>query len=115
MKTVKNELIVFYDVDETLILSKESSDYDDVQIVCPYSSGTLTYKEHKRHTKLLRDHKARGMFIVVWSAAGHAWAETVVKSLGLEPFVDLVMSKPRAYVDDLQASEVLGPRIYLKD
>jgi len=68
---------------------------------------------HNGHIKILKDRKARGSFIVVWSAGGYAWANAVVKALGLEEYVDLVMTKPHAYVDDKQAAEIMGERIYL--
>ena len=62
---------------------------------------------------MLKDRKARGATIHVWSANGYQWALAVVRALELEAYVDFVQSKPTMYVDDLQASEILGERLYL--
>lgn len=114
MKRIDNESPVFFDVDSTLIMWKKiSSDEDTVKIVHPYSGETTIHSWHKPHVKILRDRKARGAFVVVWSAGGNAWAEAVVKALGLEDCVDLVMTKPVLYVDDRPAEEWMGERLYL--
>lgn len=49
----------------------------------------------------------------MWSAGGGEWAEAVVKALGLEKYVDLVMNKPSWYYDDKEAKDWMGKRIYL--
>jgi hypothetical protein len=51
---------------------------------------------------------------MVWSAGGVQWAKTVVNTLGLADYVDLIITKPSKFVDDLPADQVLGQRIYLK-
>lgn len=53
--------------------------------------------------------------MVVWSAGGWDWAEAVVKTLKLENFVDLVISKPTWTYDDLQPSEFIPKPQWMKD
>jgi len=62
----------------------------------------------------MRRHKIRGSTIIVWSAGGAAWAKKAVEALGIEELVDIIMCKPRWYVDDLPADEWMK-RNYLED
>lgn len=114
---VANESVMTFDVDETLVLWRDASPDDDtVSVPCPHSDGNplVVLVKHRPHIKLLKNHAARGTAIIVWSAGGYEWARAVVLALGLEDCVHFIMSKPRAYVDDLPAAEILGERIYLK-
>lgn len=49
-----------------------------------------------------------GQIVIVWSAGGYKWAESVVKSLGLSLFVDVAMSKPTWYYDDIPCQKWMG-------
>ncbi len=114
MKTLKSESVIFVDVDQTLIIwGKIKKDKKSVAITSPYSGEQHLVMIHTAHVKILKDRKARGSTIIVWSANGHAWAEVVVKALKLEEYVDIAMSKPYAYMDDKKAKEIMGERIYL--
>lgn len=120
----EKENIVCYDVDDTLVMwgSNFDSPYDDNGVIDPkrkafidpYDNSTNYLTPHKKHIGLLKKHKGRGCMVVVWSAAGVKWAESIIKELGLEEYVDVVTTKPSKYVDDLPGSEILGTRIYLK-
>lgn len=122
MKKIKNENIVAYDVDDTLVMWDHLFDrpHDNglgeqaQAFIDPYDNSTNYLFPHKKHIALLRKHKGRGCYVRVWSAAGVEWAEAVIKQLGLEEFVDSVETKPSKYVDDLPGNEILGTRIYLK-
>lgn len=111
MLYLENEMIVYFDCDDTLVMHQINN--NKIEIKDPYSNTSCFLTPHKRHIKLLKDFKSRGYTVVVWSAAGAKWANEVVKSLDLKDSVDLVISKPLKFVDDLPASEVLGSRIYL--
>ncbi len=112
----KNENVVCYDVDETLVLWFNDCDPSKkISITCPYSGAPTLLKPHARHIDLLKKHHGRQNYVIVWSAAGTLWAEAVVKALGIEAYVDEIMTKPSKYVDDLPGNEILGPRIYLTD
>lgn len=114
MNTVKNEQVIFIDVDDTLIIwGKIKRGQKAVAVTNPYDGHQEIVRAHLGHIKILKDRKARGAHIIVWSAGGYAWAGAVVKALGLEKYVDHVMSKPIMYIDDLEAKDILGERLYL--
>lgn len=116
MKIVENEMIVAFDVDDTLVMWHSKVDpINKIQIINPYGGSETWLKPHKRHIELLKEYKGRGMTIIVWSAAGYKWAESVVNSLGIQDYVDLIMTKPGKLVDDLSVQEIFTTRIYLKD
>lgn len=114
MKIIKNEMNIYFDVDDTLVIwGKAKPGEKVIAITDPYDGSQHYLRPHAGHIKVLRDRKTRGATIHVWSASGWQWAETVVRALGLEEHVDFVLSKPTMYVDDLEAHEILGERLYL--
>lgn len=114
MKVVSKESTIFIDCDDTLVMWGKAKRGQKVVAVTNTLDGSQDYlRPHKGHIKILKDRKARGSFIVVWSAGGYAWAESVVKALKLQDYVDLVMTKPHAYVDDKKSEEFMGEHIYL--
>lgn len=115
MNTITNEQVIFVDVDDTLIVwGKVKKGQKTISIINPYSNNEENFvRPHLGHIRVLKDRKARGAYIVVWSAGGHKWAEAVVKALGLTDHVNLIMSKPIMYIDDKKADEILGERLYL--
>ena len=52
---------------------------------------------------------------MVWSASGYEWAVATVKALGLEGYVDLIMSKPLRIYDDKDAADFMPTRRYFID
>lgn len=114
MKTVQNEQVMMVDVDDTLIVwGKIKKGQKAVHVTNPHDGAQNTVRPHAGHIKILKDRKSRGAYIVVWSAGGYAWAEAVVKALGLTEYVDQIMTKPFMYMDDKTADEILGERCYL--
>lgn len=114
MKVISQESTVFIDCDDTLVLwGKIPKGRKAVKVISPHDGKEEILGIHAGHIKILKDRKARGSYIVVWSAGGFAWANAVVKALGLEQYVDLVMTKPHAYIDDKKAEEFMGEHIYL--
>jgi FMN phosphatase YigB (HAD superfamily) len=112
---IDGELNVFFDCDDTLVMHDDELP-KDLYIADPYMFGhTMLVRKHERHIKLLKDFKGRGYTVVVWSAGGAKWAKAVVDALEIEPYVTLCMSKPLKYIDDLQAHEIMGARIYLNE
>ena len=114
MQEVTNrEHVVVIDVDDTLVM-RDVSDPTD-WLICPYDGTTIPVRRHNKHIKLLKDYHARGYYVIVWSAGGWNWARAVVDSLDLSGYVHHTMAKPVKYVDDLEAKDILGTRVYLDD
>jgi hypothetical protein len=117
---INHEQIYLFDVDETLIHHIQPSDIDvfnqDRVLELKYESINETYLVliNEIHRKLVKEMYHRGRYVIIWSARGHEWAEIVVKALGLENHVHMIMSKPIAYVDDVGADDFMK-RIYIRE
>jgi len=119
MQVINNDHVVCFDVDDTLIMwiwdqyerqqLEESGNLIQVNL---HGYSTLV-SPHKEHIELLKRYKGKGKTIIVWSASGNEWAEIVVKTLGLEAYVDFVFTKPEKYIDDLNCNEWMGEHVYL--
>ncbi len=113
MRVLRNDMIAFFDCDDTLVGWGKPEHVDNgnfVEIICDgIKESHWILKENVEAIKL---HKTRGHQIVVWSAGGHKWAEAVVRALDLTDFVDLVCCKPQWLYDDLQPEKFL-PRAKL--
>lgn len=123
MICIHGQTTTYFDIDDTLIkwcATPEEKEKYGVEFIC-YSRSlpSGTYVEflvpHKKHIEQLIEHKSRGSTIVLWSAAGSEWCETVAKTLGLEQYVDLCISKPTWAYDDLQPSEFIPKPKWMKD
>ena len=106
---------IFFDVDSTLVEWVHCSFVDerkDVGMNLQPGSGHLHFPivEHIEELKKL---KAEGNTIMVWSQGGSEWAGEVVRALGLEEFVDVCLTKPHEYFDDLLASDWMPTRSFL--
>lgn len=115
MRVVKSENTVFVDVDGTLINHGQRSDRAGrrISVLDPLTGEYLPMQAHEPNIRLLLEEKHRGSFVVVWSRGGYEWAESVLKALDITDKVDLVMSKPLAYIDDVPINEWLPYRVYL--
>lgn len=118
MNVIKNENIIFFDVDDTLLLFNEElmprkGKRNRVMIRNPYSKCLVSAVKHDANIALLREKLSRGYHVVIWSLSGYAWAESAARALNLEHENLIIMNKPMAYVDDLQIEEWLPKRIYL--
>jgi len=114
MKVNENEFGVVLDCDNTLIMHDFQTNVGTIKIINPYDGAIHFVKIHERHKELLRQYKAKNFHITVWSNNGARWAETVVKALGLEAYVDEVRCKPIKYVDDqADAGHVVGSHVYI--
>lgn len=115
MKTIENEMIVMVDVDDTLLMWKDHTQPGDnkIAVTDPYDNATVFLVPHQKHIDQIRKWHGRGFSVIVWSAGGVQWAKAAVAALKLEPYVDLVMTKPSKFVDDLPANQILGTPVYL--
>lgn len=115
MQVVPRDRILAVDVDGTLIdyLPPDAPKWDHVVM---YGHKLFKVKRREFNISLVIHHKEiRGYFILVWSANGNAWAENIVKTLGLENYVDLVLTKPLEYVDDKPVTEWMKNRIFIEE
>lgn len=112
----KKESVCPFDVDETLILhdSKPVSAGDAVMIKDPLRNRVIQATRHHAMIRLLEEEHHRGSLVVVWSRGGYEWAANVIEALGLTDKVDLVLTKPMVYFDDIPIQEWLTNRVYLK-
>jgi hypothetical protein len=105
--------VVFFDVDDTMILppwrltitpSTNALRDELVFVTDPHDGSRSAHLPHRRHIDRLKQHHANGDGVVVWSQGGAGWCEAVVKALGLESHVDLCITKPNVCYDDLAIS-----------
>jgi FMN phosphatase YigB (HAD superfamily) len=108
--TVLKYPTVFFDVDDTLVMWDENLEGSTVCIECDGHINHMVRNEG--NIEELKRHKSRGVNIIVWSKGGYYWAEKVVHALGLDDYVDVVMTKPICYYDDLK--NPLGVHRHLK-
>lgn len=115
---IRNEYVVPIDVDGTLIIhgnqTKLRKNKKHVKVKDRLSDSDILVLPHNPNIRLLKEEKSRGAHIIVWSRGGFQWAENVIKALDLEKYVDTIVSKPLAYIDDLDVSEWLKYRVYLE-
>ncbi len=104
MNVFSSENIVCFDVDDTLVMWNIPVGHEGKTKLFNNFGYAEWLLPHEAHIKLLKQFKVRGQFVIVWSQGGHQWATEVVKHLGLEEWVDLVMAKPKWIVDDLPPS-----------
>jgi phosphoserine phosphatase len=112
MIVTKNDNMVCFDVDETLVVVNYPPEFQDKVETFNAFGEDFHFVRHQKHIDLLRQFKARGHYVVVWSQGGWQWAEAVCKHLGIEECVDEVKTKPKWIVDDLPPNAFLD-RVYM--
>jgi hypothetical protein len=114
MKINKNEYVVFFDCDHTLIFpTNPTVPGIKVQVYDAVTKKFLTMIGNESMIRLMKEEKHRGANVKVWSRGGWEWAANVVRALDLVPYVDEVLTKPLAYMDDLDIGEWLKYRVYI--
>lgn len=110
MKHLNEDKIVCFDVDDTLVMWAAPA--GNVPIIDQLDGSTVNLRPHSKHIQKLKGYARSGWYVIVWSAGGHLWAKSVVESLKLQDYVDMVMSKPSICYDDLPVGEGIAPRRY---
>lgn len=117
MITIKNENIRPFDIDGTLVLPYNpwivNQPGRDVLVYDSVEDKHIKMIAHEPMIRLLKEEKAKGSFILVWSRSGNDWARNVIKALQLTEYVDVVMSKPLVYFDDVDVKDWMKDRVYL--
>jgi hypothetical protein len=117
MQVFENEQVMGVDIDDTLLMwsDKYTQPHEGaIPVNDPYDGSVNYLVPNQRHIELVKKQKGRGFFIIAWSAAGCLWANSAIQALGLEPYVDIVLSKPQKYLDDTPAEKWMQ-RIYITD
>ncbi len=114
MRTIKNEKLVFVDIDDTLILWSSSGKGNEVEFKDPYTNELITVFKHDNNIRLLKEKYKRGYTVIVWSAGGWPHAKAVIQALKLQKYVCMVMSKPSCYIDDKPVCDWFGSRVWLE-
>ncbi len=112
MYKLNSNMVAYFDCDDTLV-KWELADADDPSAVKFELNDRVFYKiPIQVHIDELKNQAMTGTALVVWSAGGADWAECVVKTLGLEEYVDVILCKPARVFDDKDPSDYLPKRRY---
>ena len=109
---IKGHKVVSFDVDDTLVLWDKSDYPEEAYIDVEFSGYTTALVPHEKNINLLKKFAKLGYTVIVWTQSGYDWGEAIVEALDLWEYVDLVMTKPSFYVDDMPAQHWIGPRIW---
>lgn len=120
MIVIKNRNVFCYDIDDTVLLWDDKSrdltadTKDRLVVICPYDGKPYSFNVHQRHVDFIKREKAKGSYVIAWSRSEAPWAEAAVLALGLEPYTDLVLSKPGKILDDKKDTEsIVGVVLFL--
>lgn len=118
MQIITSELIRPFDIDGTLILHRSAAEmsahlYELVEVFDEVTEKYLVLGVNTNMVRLLKEEKLRGGTVIAWSRGGYQWAANVIRALDLEQFVDIIMSKPLVYFDDMQVESWLKDRVFI--
>ncbi len=107
---IHNEKVAYVDCDHTLIEWSPLKEVAPLTLVSP--KGCHNVYPMQKNIDLIRELRAVGWEIIVWSQGGVEHAERVVKLLKIEDLVDVIVSKPSLYVDDLPLEQQNLKRVF---
>jgi len=113
---LKEKPTVFFDVDNTLVFAESDLTREQLYKFEGYTYHIIRgirFYTHEVHVEKIKEFKARGHNVVVWSAGGSDWAEEVVNALEIAEHVDLITEKPRWYFDDKHVTEWMKDLCYV--
>ena len=105
--------IKYFDVDDTLVRWRLRPDEQAYKFEC--RGKEVLGNAVKANVEELIIQSLKGSRIVVWSKAGSDWAEAAVIGLGLEKYVDAIMTKPDVVYDDLPVETWITKRLHLEE
>jgi hypothetical protein len=106
MITIKNNKIVYVDIDDTLINHFIGIPFDEKEHVNLNNGQIQSYKitRNEPNIRAVKHYKQLGFVVVLWSLGGWEHCVAVAKALNIEDFIDVCMSKPDCFIDDKDAS-----------
>jgi beta-phosphoglucomutase-like phosphatase (HAD superfamily) len=118
-KVIESEHIAGVDIDETLIscIKTDDANTDSLPYYIEYPYGILGVVKvypNRANINLVKLCHSKGYKMVAWSQAGYKWAEAVIKTLELEKYFEVIMTKPSRYIDDKPVTDWMTERIWLK-
>lgn len=108
----------YVDIDDTIIRwDVPTGDEKIDELVTVETRGIKeTFLLNKYNLEYITKLAVRGHVIILWSAAGSLWAESVAKALKIEHLVTACMSKPTYYVDDIKdANQFMGKHVFFDE
>jgi hypothetical protein len=111
---VDTDRTLYVDVDETLVLTKYPAELEEKTVMLEAFPGNkMRVLPHHIHAATIREFKARGHAVIVWSAGGAKWARAVVELMNLQDCVDVIIGKPDWIIDDKPCTIWMGERFFL--
>ena len=105
--------IKYWDVDDTLVRWRLRPEEQAYKFEC--RGKELIGNAIKANVEELIMQSLKGSYIVVWSKGGSDWAEAAVIGLGLEKYVDAIMTKPDVVYDDLPVESWITKRLHMEE
>lgn len=99
MQIIKGDKIIFCDVDSTLIDWDKPNDPN--AIIFDLDGQNIDLVPIWSTVEKLRKFKQEKYTIVIWSQTGYNWCVEVVNKLRINHLVDVCMTKPTKFIDDL--------------
>lgn len=103
---------LYVDVDDTLLMHDRSAFVFTSEVTVKCKGRTFVGVPNKKNINLLVKFYKLGYDVIVWSKTGASWARAVGGVLGINEYVSHYLSKPDFYMDDRDAKDWMGQRVY---
>ena len=90
----------------------ELLEHQPESIYMEFRGKVFTIRPIWTHVSQLVQQNLKGVRMVVWSAGGADWAEAVIKTLKLEDYVDVILTKPDFFYDDSKPEGFMGRHFF---
>jgi phosphoglycolate phosphatase-like HAD superfamily hydrolase len=99
---VKDGNVFACDIDDTIVMWDVPYDYDGPTVKIKTNGFIEICIPNEYVIEHIKKLKKRNYSIVIWSAGGSDWGESVINSLGLDKYVDVIMPKISDHMDDVR-------------
>lgn len=111
-QVLESDRVLFCDVDDTLLTFNFRAEDTERTIMIGPEGFRKAALPMLKNINSLKNARTRGHGVVVWSQGGYAWAKAVVEALGLNEYVDFIVTKPNWIYDDLPVEAWMGHRFF---
>lgn len=93
------------DIDDTLVYNEKPEDqtFEDGILIESINHKQTVWPDEEI-IENLKNYKAKGYFIILWSQSGYEWVDAIAKALNLTTIADIGISKVSICLDDLPPS-----------